>query len=59
LAGTLGNQPIPQVVLGDRATLGAAIGRSPVSAVVVTEASFASELVRRLDATGLPNELEE
>lgn len=59
LAGTLGNQPIPQVFLGDRATLGAALGRAPVSAVVVTEASFADELVRRLGATGLPNEPEE
>ena len=59
LAGTLGNQPVPQAFLGDRATLGAALGRAPVSAVVVTEASFADELVRRLDATGLPNELEE
>lgn len=59
LAGTLGNQPVPQACLGDRATLGAALGRSPVSAVVVTEASFADELIRRLGVTGLPNELEE
>jgi ribosomal protein L7Ae-like RNA K-turn-binding protein len=59
LAGTLGNQTIPQIPLGDRATLGAALGRAPVSAVVVTEASFADELMRRLGATGLPNEREE
>lgn len=59
IAGTLGNQPIPQAFLGDRATLGAAVGRGPVSAVAVTQASFADELVRRLGCTGLPNELEE
>jgi len=44
----LGNRPIPQVILGDRATLGAAVGRGPISAVAVTSASFAEQLQRRL-----------
>ncbi len=56
---TLKNQAIPRVTLGDRAMLGAAVGRGPTSAVVVTGASFAAELTKRLGAECLPDELEE
>jgi len=41
---TLRNRPIPQVTLGDRATLGAAIGMARVAAVAVTSSSFAERL---------------
>lgn len=44
LQTTLGDRPIPQVVLGDRSALGAAIGSAPVSALAVTAESFASRL---------------
>jgi ribosomal protein L7Ae-like RNA K-turn-binding protein len=40
----LEHRPIPWGILGDRATLGAAVGRAPVSAVAVTAASFAGPL---------------
>jgi ribosomal protein L7Ae-like RNA K-turn-binding protein len=46
----LDNRSIPQARLGDRATLGAAIGTGPVSAVAVTVATFAEELQRVLEA---------
>jgi ribosomal protein L7Ae-like RNA K-turn-binding protein len=46
----LDDRSIPQVRLGDRATLGAAIGTGPVSAIAVTVATFAEELQRRLGA---------
>ena len=39
---------IPRVTLGDRATLGAAVGRSKLSAVAVTQSSFADRLVEEL-----------
>ena len=44
----LNNRTIPQVTLGDRATLGAAIGKAPVAAVAVTDKSFATRLLRDL-----------
>lgn len=47
---TQGNQAIPRAFLGDRATLGAAVGRAPASAVAVTVPSFAKELQRKLAA---------
>lgn len=58
----LRTRPIPQARLGDRATLGAAVGRGPVSAVAVTGESFADELRRRLDGGTIdvaPGEAEE
>jgi ribosomal protein L7Ae-like RNA K-turn-binding protein len=48
---TLRDRAIPQVVLGDRDTLGAALGMSPVSAVAVTSASFAGRLLAELAGT--------
>jgi ribosomal protein L7Ae-like RNA K-turn-binding protein len=42
------NRSIPRAILGDRATLGAAVGAGPVSAVAVTAATFADELQRKL-----------
>lgn len=48
----LKNRPIPQGTLGDRATLGAAVGHAPVSAVAITTASFAEELRMRLGLGG-------
>ena len=58
---TLVNRPIPQARLGDRAMLGAAVGRGPVSAVAVTGASFADEVRLKLDMAGgdVPGEAEE
>lgn len=43
-------RPIPQAVLGDRATLGAAIGKGPTSAIAVTDESFAKLLLDDLEA---------
>ena len=45
----LSNRPIPQVILGDRATLGAAIGKAPVTAVAVTSESLATRLLQDLN----------
>ena len=45
----LKNRPIPWGTLGDRATLGAAVGLGPVSAVAVTADSFAEALRRALE----------
>ena len=45
---TLRDRAIPQVVLGDRDALGAALGMAPVSAVAVTNASFAGRLLEEL-----------
>lgn len=46
---TLKNQTIPQAVLGDRNTLGAAVGLAPLSAVAVTGQSLADQLVAELE----------
>jgi ribosomal protein L7Ae-like RNA K-turn-binding protein len=61
IRNALKHRPIPQGTLGDRATLGAAVGRGPVSAVAVTAASFAEQLQLRLGIGGQtePNEVEE
>ena len=58
---TLVNRPIPQACLGDRATLGAAVGRGPVSVVAVTGASLADQVQLKLDmaSRGAPGEAEE
>ena len=58
---TLMNRPIPRANLGDRAILGAAVGRAPVSVVAVTGASFAEQIQRMLDTPGggVPCEAEE
>ena len=40
---------IPRVTLGDRATLGSALGMAELSAVAVTQASFANRLVEELE----------
>jgi ribosomal protein L7Ae-like RNA K-turn-binding protein len=45
----LNNRPIPQVTLGDRATLGAAIGKAPLAAVAVTDESLAIRLLQDLN----------
>ena len=45
----LSNRPIPQIIVGDRATLGAAIGKAPVTAVAVTVESLAARLLQDLN----------
>jgi hypothetical protein len=40
---------IPQVLLGDRRTLGAAIGKAPITAVAVTDMSLAERLLESID----------
>lgn len=54
----LNNRPIPQVTLGDRATLGAAIGKAPLAAVAVTDESLATRLLQDLN-DAVPREVEE
>ncbi len=46
---TMRNRVIPQVLLGNRATLGAAIGKAPITAVAVTDASLAARLLESID----------
>jgi|AP95_1055475.scaffolds.fasta_scaffold92312_2 ribosomal protein L7Ae-like RNA K-turn-binding protein len=45
---TMQDRSIPQAILGDRSTLGAAIGKAPVAAVAVTDESFAGLLLRSI-----------
>lgn len=49
------NRPIPWGTLGDRATLGAAVGKGPTSAVAITAGSFAEALGRVLGLGGGPS----
>jgi ribosomal protein L7Ae-like RNA K-turn-binding protein len=46
---TLRGRTIPQAVLGDRDSLGAALGLAPLSAVAVTSASLAGQLLSELN----------
>jgi len=45
---TLRARPIPRARLGDRTTLGAAVGLAPLSAVAVTNAPLAEQVVAEL-----------
>lgn len=45
---TLNDRSIPTALIGDRDTLGAAVGRAPLSAVAVTNASLAGRVVAEL-----------
>lgn len=45
---TMRDRPIPRATLGDRSTLGAAVGLAPVSAVAVTHPSLAARLLEGL-----------
>jgi len=42
---------IPRVTLGDRATLGAALGMAELSVVAVTQASLANRLIEELEGS--------
>jgi len=55
IQGVLKHRPIPWGTLGDRATLGAALGRGPVSAVAVTAESFARAIQNKLAPDGEPS----
>src|SRR5262245_5575286 len=48
IEGIIRRAAVPRVVLGDRVTLGAAVGQPPLSAVAVTDARLADEMLRRL-----------
>ncbi len=48
---TLHDRPIPRVTLGDRDTLGAAVGLAPLSAVAVTHTALAQKLARELSGS--------
>ena len=56
IRSALKNRPIPWGTLGDRATLGAALGRGPVSAVAVTTESFARAIQDKLALDGRPSQ---
>jgi ribosomal protein L7Ae-like RNA K-turn-binding protein len=61
IRSTIHNRTIPQVHLGDRNMLGAAIGSPPLAAVAVTDASFAARLLEELEHDepgGVPDESE-
>ncbi len=61
ILSVLKDRPIPWGSLGDRATLGAALGRGPISAVAVTTESFARAILERLapDTRTSPGDSEE
>jgi len=48
---TLHDRTIPQVFLGDRDMLGAAVGLAPLSAVAVTSVSLADRLLAELEGS--------
>ena len=48
LEGLIRRRSVPRAVLGDRVALGAAVGAPPLSAVAVTDARFAEQMLRRL-----------
>jgi len=50
ISGLIRRQDIPRRTVADRSELGRAVGSSPVSAVAVTGASFAQQLLDRLPA---------
>ncbi len=52
IRNVLKNRPIPWAILGDRATLGAAVGLGPISAVAVTAGPLADSLARKLGIGG-------
>lgn len=60
VAGLIRHNDVPCRTVADRARLGKALGRSPVSAVAVTGASFAQQLLERLpddeSAAGRPGQ---
>lgn len=47
---TLNDRSIPQAILGDRDTLGAAVGFASLAAVAVTDGSLAGRLLEELRA---------
>lgn len=51
IRSTIHNRTIPQVILGDRNTLGAAVGSAPLAAVAVTNEALADRLLRTIDAS--------
>jgi len=55
--GLIRRDAIPRAVIGDRISLGAAVGEAPLSAVAVTNARFAEQMLQRLTAT-VPTEPE-
>ena len=48
IEGIIRRTAVPTAVLGDRSDLGAAVGGPPLSAVAVTDARLAREMLRRL-----------
>jgi len=52
IRSVLKSRPIPWAILGDRATLGAALGLGPVSAVAVTAQPLADALADKLGIGG-------
>jgi ribosomal protein L7Ae-like RNA K-turn-binding protein len=48
IEGIIRRAAVPRAVLGDRVDLGAAVGGPPLSAVAVTDARLAQEMLRRL-----------
>lgn len=48
IAALLRHSSVPYATLADRASLGSAVGGPPLSAVAVTNASFAAEVLRDL-----------
>lgn len=51
---TLAGHPVPHATLGTRAELGAALGLGPVSAVGVTHATLAEQMLAELDRSQAP-----
>jgi ribosomal protein L7Ae-like RNA K-turn-binding protein len=51
ITGLLGNRETPSAVLGTREELGGALGGSPLSAVALTQRTFAAGFLKKLTVT--------
>ncbi len=51
---TLAGHPVARATLGTRAELGAALGLGPISAVAVTHATLAEQMLAELDRAAAP-----
>lgn len=47
ILGPVARHGVPYLEISERASLGAAVGRGPLTAIAVTDASFASEIEQR------------
>jgi len=59
IRSTIHDRAIPQVILGDRATLGAAVGSAPLAAVAVTNGGLAERILEAVGRASVPGDTDE